>query len=515
MKRRTSSALPAFYSQIRHIATAAKPNVRRISYKSSSIDLPVQPQPAWDTDSTVVPPAPNLSKWSVPTQRIPSVASLSCSPNAALAPAGTGWDQRGTQSNPVGKWARTEAPQSRSDDTQAPSSSSSSRIDRYLLRKDPGQSTADRWTQQIDRKPLLSSLSKWARGETSHTQHDDTQTSSLSSRHNLSASRINPRSPAADRQVQQTVRKPAPSSLSKWAKVEGPHTRHDCAQLPPQSTEPLPSSSSNLAREGPHILQNNIQLPSESSRLGRNQFPHRRDPPHTGPSPPSPIGRWARQDEVPHQQQHEESPSTWSANRNWMQNRDAAPHRAGALQPPRNSRAADQQRSRWGNTSTVLRNFKGEVSNVQAREDNPTAAGDKVDDELYENYIPTDESIDSGRNRRLNRDRGSYKTRGSISSQLRGQEATIPAHSRGVNDRLRSRTEKDRVHNAKKPKKVNMDVFIPSTVSVGQLARLLNVRMSRCHFNIYYKPRHIDVLGLHRVAAEQDGKRRNDRRICI
>lgn len=39
------------------------------------------------------------------------------------------------------------------------------------------------------------------------------------------------------------------------------------------------------------------------------------------------------------------------------------------------------------------------------------------------------------------------------------------------------RKERERKRKTKEVKKVRAEVFIPSTVSVGQLARLLNVRM--------------------------------------
>ena len=91
---------------------------------------------------------------------------------------------------------------------------------------------------------------------------------------------------------------------------------------------------------------------------------------------------------------------------------------------------------------------------------------------------------DAGRGHKLGREKANYKTRGSIASHFREQGAVIPAYSRtgyDIKAKLGARREKERIRKAKSVKKVNVDVFIPSTVSVGQLARLLNVRMGEYH----------------------------------
>jgi hypothetical protein len=81
------------------------------------------------------------------------------------------------------------------------------------------------------------------------------------------------------------------------------------------------------------------------------------------------------------------------------------------------------------------------------------------------------------------RDRVSFKTRGSITSQIRSGDAVVIRANQRTNDlRVKMNAGKEKKRKAKALKKVNADVFIPSTVSVGQLARLLNVRMGACKY---------------------------------
>lgn len=69
-----------------------------------------------------------------------------------------------------------------------------------------------------------------------------------------------------------------------------------------------------------------------------------------------------------------------------------------------------------------------------------------------------------------------YKSRGSIVSRLdRGKDAEIPLHSRVTKDRIDSSAKEKRMK-LKLLKKANMDVYIPNVITVGNLARLLNVR---------------------------------------
>lgn len=92
--------------------------------------------------------------------------------------------------------------------------------------------------------------------------------------------------------------------------------------------------------------------------------------------------------------------------------------------------------------------------------------------------ISIEEESAPGRLSRSGRDKGAFKTRGSIASQLEAEQVVIPSHRRVNDSKARiNAIAKEKKRKSKAIKKINLDVFIPSTVSVGQLARLLNVRM--------------------------------------
>lgn len=71
--------------------------------------------------------------------------------------------------------------------------------------------------------------------------------------------------------------------------------------------------------------------------------------------------------------------------------------------------------------------------------------------------------------------REGLKTRGSVVERLKtGENIQIPRHSRVNTDKSNARKKKKRV---KLVNPVNLDVFIPSVISVGNLAQLLGVRL--------------------------------------
>ena len=110
------------------------------------------------------------------------------------------------------------------------------------------------------------------------------------------------------------------------------------------------------------------------------------------------------------------------------------------------------------------------------------AKGEAVEEpyDPYMNYIPEDGDPSSKFVRKSARDKSSYKTRGSISS---GEVMAIPGYSRmGKVTKPAAGKERDKRPKTKALKRAKVDVFIPSTVSVGQLARLLNIRMGMCHY---------------------------------
>lgn len=77
------------------------------------------------------------------------------------------------------------------------------------------------------------------------------------------------------------------------------------------------------------------------------------------------------------------------------------------------------------------------------------------------------------------RNKRTYKERGSLISR-HSEEVAIPKYSRASNARTNTK-EKEKVQKAPKAvKPANVDVFIPSVVSVGNLAKLLNVTLGMC-----------------------------------
>lgn len=109
-----------------------------------------------------------------------------------------------------------------------------------------------------------------------------------------------------------------------------------------------------------------------------------------------------------------------------------------------------------------------------------------VSESVYQNtrtrasYVEDVGLSDSGnmgeRHKRGQRD--SFKLRGSVVERLRlGESVEIPKHSRINEDRLESTIKPKKRNTVIKP--VNPNVTIPSVVSVGNLSRLLGVRLGR------------------------------------
>lgn len=70
-----------------------------------------------------------------------------------------------------------------------------------------------------------------------------------------------------------------------------------------------------------------------------------------------------------------------------------------------------------------------------------------------------------------------FKDRGSIASRLNHGEITIPHRARVKTTAVLKGKEKDKRVKSRIGKVVNVDVYIPTVVSVGHLARLLSVRL--------------------------------------
>ncbi|KAH8117298.1 hypothetical protein DFH11DRAFT_998817 [Phellopilus nigrolimitatus] len=151
--------------------------------------------------------------------------------------------------------------------------------------------------------------------------------------------------------------------------------------------------------------------------------------------------------------------------------RDSAPHlSAGGITLPnlREQSASMEARERDLQADLTFEAYK----NPRRRDRPVRAMGVDID---YSRPTDRFESTDEGeRNKRGQRD--SFKLRGSVVERLRmGGAVEIPKHSRMHEDRMEA------VKKAKKKpraiRSVSLDVAIPSIVSVGNLARLLGVRL--------------------------------------
>ena len=89
----------------------------------------------------------------------------------------------------------------------------------------------------------------------------------------------------------------------------------------------------------------------------------------------------------------------------------------------------------------------------------------------------TAEDREDGRGGRSRQNRAQYKDRGSLVSRWESDVEIPSQHRTSRADAKGKEKEKTRVAKEKAPKPVNVDVYIPSVVSVGTLARLLNVRL--------------------------------------
>ncbi len=92
-------------------------------------------------------------------------------------------------------------------------------------------------------------------------------------------------------------------------------------------------------------------------------------------------------------------------------------------------------------------------------------------------WTPSPDADDGSASRSRSK-RSQFKERGSLVSRLAG-EVEIPAYSR-VSVIRPAGKEKEKLEKAPKlVKQVNVDVYIPSVVSVGNLAKLLNVKLGK------------------------------------
>lgn len=327
--------------------------------------------------------------------------------------------------------------------------------------------------------------------------------------------------------VDSNVAPPAPN-LSKWAapppkpqESSPPSPPSSSSSRPPRNQWSRPENSSPVGKwaraDAPHTQLDRPQ-PSSTPLFSRG----RNDAPALGGSP---IGRWARQDAPLARQPLPQGPSR-THHESRLQ-RDEAPHKIGNSSSKQNSMNTDRRDKLRGDLARDLKGLgaragqtysrghdrpaASKISQEDIRSQNqalPTAEADSVKD-LSDRYadpdaVPSTNGLTPDRTGKFSKDKASFKTRGSITAQLE-RGASIPAHPRvhDLKGKLGSKGA-DRRKKMKTVRKVNPDVFIPSTVSVGQLARLLNVRMGEYTDNILYFIG-IKFYSLREAAAEDGG----------
>ncbi|KAI0928636.1 hypothetical protein AcW2_004584 [Taiwanofungus camphoratus] len=206
-------------------------------------------------------------------------------------------------------------------------------------------------------------------------------------------------------------------------------------------------------------------------------------------SPASDFGM--QRDPAPHQvpimSRNLAPPTVRAGNSPRQDKRDAAPHRT---QPLLDTTA--QGNNRRSSISDILRKDRikfeietqldsPEVEQDQVEEPKSIKSGDSSTPSLVSEdkteALRDEEVFTKVRTRGGKQVRGNFKERGSILSKIKGNDdVAIGDHSRARLGNVIKDKEK-RKKAAKTIKPVNLDLFIPSVVSVGNLAKLLKVRL--------------------------------------
>ncbi|KAI0319795.1 hypothetical protein OF83DRAFT_1169861 [Amylostereum chailletii] len=243
---------------------------------------------------------------------------------------------------------------------------------------------------------------------------------------------------------------PAPSPLgvrSKWARED----------VPPAST-PQPGPSSSQPLRFPQFPRPSSSIPS-----GQNEQTAARQPPRLDQRRPS----GQRTNITPNL-----PPSSSSATASkWLRTKEPLPENE-ANRRQRRDPFLKPKLSDESNQSSQPRTRQAGAGSSDVREDVAQNSQGRYPEPRQASFQMKDEA----RDRRDKRRNLAFKDRGSLIH--RHDDATVPSHSRHAPDQ----------HNvAPKPKKkptlvekrVKVDVFIPSTVAVGTLARLLKVSLKR------------------------------------
>lgn len=94
----------------------------------------------------------------------------------------------------------------------------------------------------------------------------------------------------------------------------------------------------------------------------------------------------------------------------------------------------------------------------------------------WTSYVDSLEDGETNRNRRLHKSQVTIKQRGSLIEKMKMIPETFGDSEKDY-EKARIQKQRARKNKALMEKKVTADVYIPSVVSVGQLAQLLDVRL--------------------------------------
>ncbi|KAI5124384.1 hypothetical protein M0805_008987 [Coniferiporia weirii] len=288
--------------------------------------------------------------------------------------------------------------------------------------------------------------------------------------------------------------KPSPD-LSKWAKVPAsplepskpsPQLRPDLGKW---ARPPQPVSKSAPTRQSAESFRPNISkwAPPNANEAPRKSILHDLDSVQSGSRPPQSFDRRRRpaaqnkdscrtSQSLPARQATQRGVKEDDSQSHASLDRDSAPHLGLADQNLPNLR---EDVSRGPRVATRDRNLarilEADIEERHNSEDRFSRASNR--------YTKSVGSLDDSgargngnedRSRRGQRD--SFKLRGSVVERLRlGQSVEIPKQSRVYEDRIEAaRRYKKKVREIQP---VNLDVAIPSIISVGNLSRLLGVRL--------------------------------------
>lgn len=276
-----------------------------------------------------------------------------------------------------------------------------------------------------------------------------------------------------------TATKPAPQLASKW------QPERPAAALPPKldkwaRQDPLvpPSSALPSSKWGAGNLLNRPPPTPASSNTGRWARKPSSSVPSldewTRPSQPKPLpsssklGKWTQDPSTSDSSgTHARARETVTSSKAPTHlDRDVAPHLQMSPQQ------LDSQRAPSFNRRTIPSRFQDSASPRQTQES--TEKGDTPIIPKAQNHLRAHEGFDG----RGKRPKIMYKERGSLSLAL--EDETFSRHYQDRSDSQQVKVKK------KKNKKVQLkqikrDVFIPTTVSVGNLARLLGVSLNTLH----------------------------------